>query len=134
MKGLSGLERWLVGVAAALFVMVATLAALHLHPDSSVAGVFKDPLKPDATALDQTGETAGNRFRTIDLQRAEAHAVEKFGPLPAATSADELALAAEANGGSRALEDLQRLRDIQKTKGSEAAAAAFKSLKLQAAR
>lgn len=134
MKLLSRIPRWSLIAAMALIAGVAGFAALHL-----VSGgdrpytAMRDPLKPDASVADETGEVAIKKFSSVTLQHAEEMAEKQFGPMPQTVPATELARASEFDGGTQALSDLQRIRELRRTQGSAAAVAAMKTLRPAAA-
>ena len=129
MRNLSRLERWLAGLAAALFVFVATLAAIRLGGGLAPTAGFKDPLKPDAFAENTTGEQTVKRFRNVDLKRAEELAVEQFGPLPPPIEEQSSPeVAQQMQIAAQGLQDLERIQAIRRAQGTKAALKAMKPL------
>jgi hypothetical protein len=133
MKTRYRVAKWMFIAAAAVVAILASLAALHLDSREGSSVAYRDPLKPDASAPDETGEVASKSGAAMDLKRAEQGAIEKFGALPKPAPADELARAGEFAGGIQSLDDFYRIRELRKTKGSAAAVAAMKNLRPTAA-
>lgn len=118
---------WALILSSAVLAAVVLTAALHLLSLDSRPRVDRDPLKADAFAADETGEVGQKRFSGPDMKRLEARAAEQFGPLPAAPP-PEILQTASADAGTRALGDLERIREIRRKHGSAAAAVALKQL------
>ena len=130
MSFISRLPRWGLIAAFALVAGVAGYAAVHLvTDDGSRFTAMRDPLKPDASVADETGEVAIKKFSSVTLQHAEEMAEKQYGPMPKPVPATELARITEFDGGTQALNDLQRIRELRRTQGSAAAVAAMKDLR-----
>lgn len=130
MSFLSRIPRWGLIAAFGLVAGLVGYSAVHLVAgDGSRITAMRDPLKPDASVADETGEVAIKKVSSVTLQGAEEMAEKQFGPMPQPVPATELARVSEFDGGTRALSDLERLRELRRTQGSAAAVAAMKDLR-----
>jgi hypothetical protein len=125
LKSIFRVPAWLLIPAAAVFAAIALMAALHLVTLDSRSQTQRDPLTPDALAADESGEIVRKRFSSPNMQLLEDRAAEQFGRLPAAPSTEITQLASD-DAGTRALDDLERIRHIRRSQGSAAAVAALK--------
>lgn len=125
---------WGLIATVAFIAALAAFAAVHLRSgDGSRFTTMRDPLKPGASVADETGEVAIKRFSSVNLQHAEEMAAKHYGPMPQPVPAAEIARLSEFDGGTQALNDLQRIRELRRTQGSAAAVAAMKELRPAAA-
>lgn len=119
MKAGNHAARWTFFACAALVAAVATLSALGLRPSTNWL-TSKDPLKPDHSAVDATGEVR-SWSTTRDLERAERYATQQFGSLPPKIDGLPGRGAAELSEASAGIAALKRVHEIRRTQGEAAA-------------